>query len=90
MIILAIKSFFFFEADSYSFGQKSHTSHFFLLFCGEMIRVVCAMLAVAIENLEVYLDNSNLPQRKSAIWFEPLAQKGETGKQTACILYYQY
>ena len=46
------------------------------------------MLAVAIEDLEVHLGNSNLPLRKSAIWFELLAQKKETDKQTACILYY--
>ncbi len=38
------------------------------------------MLAVAIEDLEVCLGNSNLPLGKSAIRFEPLAQKGETGK----------
>ncbi len=55
-----------------------------------MIRVVCAMLAVAIEDLEVHLGNSNLPLEKSAIRFEPSAQKGETGKQTAGALYYQY
>ena len=48
------------------------------------------MLAIAIEDLEVRFGNSNLPLGKSAIWFEPSAQKGETGKQTVCILYYQY
>ncbi len=90
MIVLAIKSFFFSGADSYSLRRKSHTSHFFLFFCEEMIGVVCAMLAVAIEDLEVRLGNSNLPLGKSAIWFEPLAQKGETSKQTAGALYYQY
>ena len=41
--------------------------HFFLLFCGEMIRVICAMVAIAIEDLEVQLSNSNLPIGKSAI-----------------------
>ena len=55
-----------------------------------MIRVLCAMLVVAIEDLEMRLANSNIPLAKSAIWFEPLAQKEETGKQTAGILYYQY
>ena len=90
MIVLAIKSFFFSGADSYSLKQKPHTSHFFLLFCGEMIRVICTMLAIVIKDLEVYLGNSNLPLGKNAIWFKPLAQKRETGKQTACILYYQY
>ncbi len=90
MIVLAIKSFLFSEADSYSLGQKSHTSHFFLPCRGEMIRVVCAMLALAIKDLEVRLRNSNLILGKSAIRFESLAQKGETGKQTADALYYQY
>ncbi len=55
-----------------------------------MIRVVCTILAVVIEDLEVRLRNSNLPLGKSAIWFEPSAQKEETGKQTAGVLYYQY
>lgn len=45
------------------------------------------MLAVAIEDLEVRLSNSNLLTEKSAICFEPSAQKGETGKQTAGALY---
>ena len=48
------------------------------------------MFAVAIKDLEVRLGNSNLPLGKSAIWFELSAQKEETGKQTAGILYYQY
>ena len=48
------------------------------------------MLAIAIEDLEIRLNNLNLPVEKSTIWFEPLAQKGETDKQTASALYYQY
>ncbi len=48
------------------------------------------MFALAIEDLEVCLGNSNLPLGKSEIRFEPSAQKGETGKQTAGALYYQY
>ncbi len=48
------------------------------------------MLAMAIEDLEIRLRNSNLPLRKSAIWFELSAQKEETGKQTAGALYYRY
>ncbi len=90
MIVLAIKSFFFSEADSYSLGRKPHTFHFILLFRGEMIRVVYAMLAIAIEDLEVRLRNSNLRRRKNAIRFESSAQKGETGKLTASALYYRY
>ncbi len=90
MIVLTIKSFFFSGADSYSLGRKSYSSHFFLSFREEMLKVVCSMLAVAIEDLEVRLRNSNLLLRKSAIWFEPSAQKGEIGKQTTGALYYRY
>ena len=38
------------------------------------------MLAIAIKDLEIRLGNLNLPLGKSAIWFEPSAQKGEIGK----------
>ena len=55
-----------------------------------MIRVVCAIFAVATEDLEVRLGNLNLPLGNSAIWFEPSAQKVETSKQTTSALYYQY
>ena len=48
------------------------------------------MLAVAIKDLEMRMSNSNLLLEKNAIWFEPSAQKRETGKQTAGTLYYQY
>ena len=88
VIVFAIKSFFFSIADSYSFGQKPHTSHFFLLFYREMIKVVCTMLVITIEDLKMLLDNSNLLLGKSVIWFEPSALKKETGKQTTSTLYY--
>ena len=55
-----------------------------------MIKVVFAILIVAIEDLEVRCGNTNLSLGKSAIWFESLAQKEETGKQTAGALYYKY
>ena len=61
MIVLAIKSYFFSRANSYILGRKSNISHFLLPFCGEMMRVVCAMLVVAIEDWKVCLSNSNLP-----------------------------
>ncbi len=80
MIVLAIKSCFFTGVDSYSLGRKPHTSQFFSSFRGEMIRVVYAMLAVAIEDLELRLNNKNLPIGKREIRFEPLAQKSEIGK----------
>ena len=53
-----------------------------------MIRVICAIFTVAIENLKVHLDNSNLFLKKNAIQFELLAQKKEIDKQIAGILYY--
>lgn len=46
------------------------------------------MLAIAIEDLEVYLGNSNLLLGKSAIRFEQSAQKRETSKPTTGVLYY--
>ena len=52
-----------------------------------MIRVICAILAIVIKDLEVCCGNANLLLRKSAIWFESLAQKKETSKQTVDILY---
>ena len=64
--------------------------HFFFPFYGDIIRVVYAMLAIVIEDLEMRLGNSNLPLEKNAIWLEPLAQKKQTSKQTAGVLYYQY
>lgn len=55
-----------------------------------MIRVVYAILAVAIKDLKVHYGNANLPLGKSKIRFEPLAQKGVTNKQIADALYYKY
>lgn len=55
-----------------------------------MIRVIYAILAIAIENLKMRLSNSNLPIGKNAICFISLAQKRKTGKQIADILYYKY
>ena len=51
-MVLGIKSFFF-GVDNYNLERKFHTSHFFISFHGEMIRVVYAMLAIAIKDLEV-------------------------------------
>lgn len=52
-----------------------------------MIRVIYAILTIVIKDLKVQLSNLDLPIRNSAICFEPLAQKEETGKQTADALY---
>lgn len=54
-----------------------------------MIKVVCAMFIITNKNLEVRLDNLNLPFQKNTIEFELLAQKRETSKQTTDALYYK-
>ena len=54
-----------------------------------MVKVVCVILTITIKDLEVRYDNANLLLGKSAIWFELLAQKGETSKQTVDALYYK-
>ena len=48
------------------------------------------MSAIAIKDLELHLGNPNLPLGRSAICFELLAQKKETGKYTADAQYYKY
>ncbi len=80
MIVLAIKTCFFNGVDSYNLGRKPHTSCFFSLFCGEMISVIYAMLAVAIKDLKLCMNNKNLLLEKSAIRFEPYTQKSEKDK----------
>ncbi len=77
MIVFAIKTCFFNRVDSYNLVQKAHTSCFFSPFCGEMIRVICTMLAIAIEDLKLRMNNKNLLLRKSAIRFELYAQKSK-------------
>ena len=89
MTVLSMKSFFFSGANSYSFDQKAQMFHFFLSFHGEMIKVLYAMFAVTIEDLEMQIRNLNPPLSKNAIWFEQLPQKLETCKQTTSALYYQ-
>ncbi len=48
------------------------------------------MLTIAIKDLKVRLSNLNLPMGKNVIRFEPLVQKGETGKQMAGAIYFFY
>lgn len=90
MIVFAIKSCSFSKADSYSFGWKSYISYFLLFFYRKIIRVVYAIFAIAIKDLEIHVDNLNLLLRKSIIWFESLAQKRETSKQIADTQCYKY
>ncbi len=90
MIVLVIKTYFFTGTNSYGLGRKPHMSHFFHPFGREMIRVVCTMLVIAIEDLGVRLSNLTLPIGKSAIRFEPLVQKGKTSEQIANAIYFFY
>lgn len=46
------------------------------------------MLTIIIKDFKICLKNSNLPIRKGAIDFKPLAQIKRTTNQTAGILYY--
>lgn len=55
-----------------------------------MIKVICALLAIAIKDLEIYWGNANLFLGKSTIWFELLSQKRETYKQMANALDYKF
>lgn len=80
MIVFAIKSYFFSRADNYSLRHKPHILYFFYFFCGKIIKIVCAILAIAMKDLKVCLDNLNLLLGKNVIWFDLLAQKRETSK----------
>lgn len=64
--------------------------YFFVFLCKKMIRIVCNILTIAIEDLKVYLSNSNLLLGKNAIKFKVLVKKKETSKQMASIAYYYY
>ena len=46
------------------------------------------MLAVAIEDFELYKNNKNLPLGKSAIPFEPYTQKSEKSEYFVLFFYY--
>ncbi len=49
--VLAIMTCFFSDTDSYGLGRKAHMSRFFTLFRGEIVIVICSMLAVVIQDL---------------------------------------
>lgn len=75
MIIFAIKFYFFSRTNSYCLRQKPHTSHFFFFYYETMIEVIYTILIIIIEDLKIYLNNSNLLTKKNVIWFECLVQK---------------
>lgn len=54
------------------------------------LRVVCAILIIVIEDLELRCGNANLPLEKNVIRFESQAQKEEIDKQIAGTLYNKY
>ncbi len=69
---------FFSGTDSYGLGRKAYTSRFFSPFRGEMVVVICSMLAVAIKDLALRWNNKELATGKSAVRFEPASQKKAT------------
>lgn len=60
----------------------------FLLFCEKLIRVIFAMLVIAIKHLKVQLNNLNMIIRISVICFEILFQTRNINKQMTGALYY--
>ncbi len=85
MIVFAIKTCFFIEVDGYSLGRKTQTSYFFLIFREEMIRVISAMFAVVLEDLELLSNNANLLLVKSKVRFKLHTQKCKTCKRLAIM-----
>ena len=69
-------AYFFTSIDSYDLGEKVYTAHFFSLFYGKMIVVICSMLAVAIKDLAMRWNNMELAVTgKSAVQFELAIQR---------------
>lgn len=54
------------------------------------MKVLCTLLIILIEYLEVCWGNVNLLSGKHVILFKSLAQKKETKKQTVNVLYFKY
>lgn len=55
-----------------------------------MMKVVCTIFAIVIEDLELYLGNLNFLLEKNRMWFELLDQRRETGMQKSDTPYYKY
>lgn len=90
VIIFAINSCFFSIIDSYGLGQKTHIFYFCSFSYSEVIKIIYTIFAIAIEDLKIYLGNSNRLFRKITIWFKLLTYKKRTDKQKAGALYYKY
>lgn len=54
------------------------------------MKIICSIFVVAIKDLKVCLNNSNLSIEQCTICFKASGQKRETSKQTENILYYKY
>ncbi len=76
---MAIMVYFFSGTDSYDLGRKAHTSRFFNFFCGEMVVIICSMLAVTIKDLALRWNNKEMVTGKNVVRFEPTSQKKATG-----------
>lgn len=67
-------AYFFIGTNSYSLGQKTHISRFFLSFHNEMFIVICAIFAITIKNLSWNLslkwNNQKLPFEKNIVRFK--------------------
>lgn len=66
--------------NSYKFGQKPNILNFFSLFYREIIKVIYAILAIAIEDFELYFRNKNPLIRKNIIQFKLYNQKYKISK----------
>lgn len=86
MVILAIKSYFSSGTDNFNLGCKTYIYYFFSFFFRKMIKVLCTIFAVIIKNLEMHLNNLNLPMGNSTIYFGFLIQKRDIGKQTTSAI----
>lgn len=67
VIVFTIKLCFFISVNSYSLGQKPYTSLFFSFLEEKIMKVVYAILAAAMKDFQMRLNNKNLSIRKSAI-----------------------
>ena len=60
---------FFSKVDSYNFSQKLHISQFFILFLGEILRIISTIIAIALKDFKLRCKNSNLLVKKNVFQF---------------------
>ena len=61
----------------------------FFLFYVKIIKIICAIFTIAIEDLKLRMNNKNLLWRKSVIWFEPYIQKAKKMNTLYYFFYYR-